>query len=343
MALDDAYELQTHLEGLYASAPLKYAVAGTSADGFASWQKAFRAELVELLGLAGREVPPVAAAKIHAEPREGYTEEKWVLDAGEGVQCPVYMLVPEGEGPFRTVMVFHGHSPSVQPIIGIFPDEETRRERMKKDSNYAQALAQAGIMVCAVEQRAFGERHSALRNQNTNAQSSCRHQSFYYAMLGRTMIGERCWDGMRAIDYVLSRDDTVPGALGCTGNSGGGTTALWLSAIEERISVAIPSCYFCSFQASVMGIPHCECNYVPGILKLAEMGDIAGLIAPRPFRVIAGEKDEIFPVAAVREQFGTVRKAYALAGVPEKCSLAVHDGPHAFKHEFAREWFDEWL
>ena len=336
------FGVQPHLDRLYEGQARRFALTATSENELLVWKREFRAELLGLLGLAGREVPEASYEMVHSEPREGYTEEKYAVDSGEGVATPAYVLVPEGPGPFKPVMVFHGHNPSVQPVIGNFGSDEERRDRLSVDGNYAQALAQAGYLVCAVEQRGFGERHSALRKAD-GGRNSCRHMAFFYQLLGRTLIGERCWDGMRAIDMVLERTDVDKGALGCTGNSGGGTTTLWLSAIEERITCSIPSCYFCSFRASILGVPHCECNYVPGILKLAEMGEIGALIAPRPLRVIAGEKDNIFPVQAVREQFETVKRGYSLAGAADTCDLAVHDGPHAYKHAFAKEWFDRWL
>ena len=148
---------------------------------------------------------------------------------------------------------------------------------------------------------------------------------------------------MQAINWLLQRDDVVPGRLGATGNSGGGTTTLWLAAIDERITVAVPSCYFCSFRASILGLRHCECNYVPGILELAEMGELAALLAPRPMRVIAGERDPIFPIAGVREQYRTAERAWALAGAPERLSLSVHPGEHAYHHASSHDCFGRWL
>ncbi|MFC1735340.1 alpha/beta hydrolase family protein, partial [Candidatus Hydrogenedentota bacterium] len=144
-------------------------------------------------------------------------------------------------------------------------------------------------------------------------------------------------------DYVVSRPDVVKGALGCTGNSGGGMTTLWLSAIEERITVSVPSCYLCSFKESILAMLHCECNYVPGILVWAETGDVAALFAPKPFRAIAGEKDDIFPIHGVREQFETVRRVYELHDAVERSSLAIHPGGHGYNHAMSREWFDKWL
>jgi hypothetical protein len=264
------------------------------------------------------------------------------MGGGEGVQIPMYILVPKARPPFKPILVFHGHNPSVQYILGNYPTPEIAEESRKLDDNYAQALAQAGYLVCAVEQRGFGERISD-QVREPGYPISCRHLSFEYQLQGRTLLGERCWDGMCAINYLQSRDDLVPGALGCTGNSGGGTTTLWLSAIEDRISVVVPSCYLCSFKHSILGMNHCECNYVPGILEYAEMGDLAALIAPRLFRAIAGEHDPIFPIEGVREQFETVRRAYQLLGVEEKCSLAVHPGEHAYNHALSHEWLGKWL
>jgi hypothetical protein len=257
----------------------------------------------------------------------------------------MFVLVPKTDPPHKPVMVFHGHDPSVQYILGNFPNDDTARQQRAVDNSYAQALAQAGYLVCAVEQRGFGERVSdqIVINEEEVFSSSCRHLSFEYLMQGRTMLGERVWDGMIALTWVQRRGDVAPGIMGCTGNSGGGTTTLWLSALDERVTVCVPSCYFCSFKRSILGMRHCECNYVPHILEYAEMGDLAALIAPRPFRAIAGEHDPIYPVAGAREQFETVRRAYALLGAEDRCSLAVHPGAHAYHHALSQDWFGRWF
>lgn len=59
---------------------------------------------------------------------------------------------------FKPILAFHEHYPSVQYILGDYPDAETAREQLAVDNNYAQTLAQAGYLVCAIEQRGFGER-----------------------------------------------------------------------------------------------------------------------------------------------------------------------------------------
>lgn len=335
------FDLQSHTEDLACRRERRLAFEVHSQDAFFDWQRRLRGVVSRLLGLEGRERPKAVTSELIATAeRDGYREEKHALDVGEGVEAPVYVLVPQGAPPFKPIMVFHGHNPSVQFVLGNYPSTQAAEEMHAVDNNYAQALAQAGYLVCAVEQRGFGERQST---RFPGAERSCRHLAFNYAMAGRSLLGERIWDGMCAIDFVLQRADIVQAALGCTGNSGGGTTTLWLTALDERITAAVPSCYFCSFHASIGSILHCECNYVPGILEWAEMGDLAALIAPRPVRFISGEADDIFPTGAAREQFETVLRAYELLGAKDACSHAVHPDGHRYDHALSQEWFGRWL
>lgn len=148
---------------------------------------------------------------------------------------------------------------------------------------------------------------------------------------------------MHAVTFLQRRADVRPGGVGCTGNSGGGTSTLWLAALDERVSVAVPGCSFCTFKHSILGVYHCECNYVPDVLPLCEMGDLAALIAPRPLRAINGAQDPLFPIDAVRAEWETVQRAYDLLGAADRCSLAVHPGGHAYHHALSHAWFDAWL
>jgi dipeptidyl aminopeptidase/acylaminoacyl peptidase len=163
-----------------------------------------------------------------------------------------------------------------------------------------------------------------------------------YAAVGRTLLGERICDGMAVIDYLRNCGQPAE-KIGVTGNSGGGTTALWLAALDERIDVCVPGSYLCSFQESIYAVPHCDCNYVPGLLNLMEMGDLAAMIAPRPFCAIHGERDPIFPVTGTRKAFATVRAAYQLLNQPDHCHLLVHGGGHAFRIGPAVDWFARYL
>ena len=81
-------------------------------------------------------------------------------------------------------------------------------------------------------------------------------------------------------------------------------------------------------------------GFGPGVLRYFEMGDLAGLIAPRRLVVVAGEHNPIFPIRAVEETFETIESIYRAAGVPDRCRLVVGPGGHRFYADLA--WPISW-
>ena len=80
----------------------------------------------------------------------------------------------------------------------------------------------------------------------------------------------------------------------------------------------------------MMSIYHCSDNYVPGLLKYAEMADVMGLFAPQPAVLVCGAEDKIFPVEATRRAFSDLQDIYRAAGAPDRCHLIVGAGGHRF-------------
>jgi hypothetical protein len=62
--------------------------------------------------------------------------------------------------------------------------------------------------------------------------------------------------------------------------------------------------------------------------KYFEMGDLAGLIAPRILVVAAGREDDIFPLEGTKEAFNQAARLYLHAGVPQNCALVIGEGGH---------------
>jgi len=192
-----------------------------------------------------------------------------------------------------------------------------------------QAVVEEGYIAIAPTTRAFGETRTDA-DKAANNTHSCRHQLVHSILVGRTPIGERVWDMSRLIDWAIGNLPVDAGRIAITGNSGGGTVSLFAAACETRIAVAVPSCYFCTFEGSIGMIRHCECNYVPGVMRLGEMYDVAGLIAPRPFSAIAGRDDGIFPIDHVEFAYERLKEIYTIAGVPDRCELFIGDGGHRY-------------
>jgi cephalosporin-C deacetylase-like acetyl esterase len=53
----------------------------------------------------------------------------------------------------------------------------------------------------------------------------------------------RAWDGIRALDYLLTRPEVDPRHVGITGNAGGGTMTTWLCGLDPRWTMAAPGCF----------------------------------------------------------------------------------------------------
>ena len=70
----------------------------------------------------------------------------------------------------------------------------------------------------------------------------------------------------------------------------------------------------CTYEASIMAMYHCPCNFVPGIRQFFNMGDLGGLIAPRPLVVVCGVEDPFFLVDGVEETFSLIRHGYKELG-----------------------------
>src|SRR5699024_8926586 len=124
------------------------------------------------------------------------------------------------------------------------------------------------------------------------------------------------------------------------GNSGGGTVTTYGAAALNRVKLAMPSCANCTFAKSIMRIHHCIDNYIPGILKYGEMGDILGAIAPKPLVIVAGQEDKIFPVDGVKEAFATAQSVYSAAGEKDNINLVIGPGGHRF---YAKQGWEKML
>ena len=343
------YNAEKHFETLYDTVPRKYGFNETTPEGITAWQANFRPELRNILGLDNMEsdladyVPK--AEQLEVLDMDSHIRESWYLWVEPTVPLPFYLLKPKTiEGNIPLILTPHGHN---HPHIyaGIAHSEKEEKEMIEGERDIArQAAAEEGYIAIAPTTRAFGETRTDA-DKNNNSTHSCRHQLVHSILVGRTPIGERVWDMSRLIDWGIENLPIDAEKIAITGNSGGGTVSLFAAACETRIAVAVPSCYYCTFEGSIGTIRHCDCNYVPGVMRLGEMYDVAGLIAPRPFCAIAGRDDPIFPIDDVNFAYKKLKEIYTVAGVEDQCELYIGDGGHRYYKaaawNFVRRFFSK--
>ena len=294
------------------------------------WQAEARAKLIELLGGFPERVP-LEPEVLETVDLGHYTREKIVFQTRQNLTALGYLLLPKGrEGRLPAIVCIPGHGRGVDDIVGIEADGTQRAEKSGYAKDFAIQAVEKGYAAFAIEPLGFGHRRDAPARAAGPDQYSCRPAAGAAMLFGETMIGWRVWDVMRAIDYLETRSEVDANRIATMGISGGGTCSLFSGAVEDRVRVAVVSCYFNTFRDSIVSLSHCLDNYVPGLLRYMEMYDVAGLVAPRGLFVESGTDDRIFPIAAAREAYDRVLAMYRVFGAEEKLGREIFEGGHEF-------------
>jgi hypothetical protein len=155
------------------------------------------------------------------------------------------------------------------------------------------------------------------------------------------------WDLSRGLSYLQTRPDIDPRRLGCAGVSLGGTVTGYLLALDERLTVAIPSGWFFRPADGEIGK---DCSRIPADEFLAYMsnGELLGLAAPHCAVLIAnGDADTVIDrvgFQAVRALGETVAEAsaiYRLFGAGDRIGIYLVPGGghrHYYLSKTALSW-----
>ena len=300
-----------------------------------AWQEKARARLGELLGMA-RMTPTEPDFRIEwTQQKDGYTETRFLFQSEPETDVCCHLLVPDGAaGKLPFIVCLQGHSRGMHISLGT-PMYEGDEKSIAGGRDFARQIVARGQAALAIEQRGFGQRGGT-------PEPACQQPAVQAMMLGRTLIGERCWDISRALDVALANFPVLDGTrIGIMGNSGGGTATIYAAALDTRFTAAMPSCAFCGYLPSIGAQHHCICNYVPGIMNEFDMSDLAGLIAPRPLVIVNGKEDTIFPLASAQEQAAIARTYYAAANADSAMRHVIGSEGHRFYPVEAWPVFDE--
>lgn len=294
---------------------------------FYEWKKQAKQKLEELLGLPFEKCDDDFQILDESDEEE-YHKIDFEFQSEEGYYIPCNLLIPiEAKKQLPTVICLQGHSSGKHISLG----EEKFSGDMDtiEHSDFALQAVREGY--CAIT---FDQRYMGQTGQAADGTPSCfaENRSMPSLLLGRTAIGERVWDVQRLIDVmeIYLQEYVDMERIICLGNSGGGTATFYAACMDERIYMAIPSCAVCTFEESVLPVYHCACNYIPGIRKYFNMGDIGCLIAPRKFIQVNGVKDHLFWIDGARECYQVIQKVYRKLGCEDRCYMVEGDGAHQF-------------
>jgi dienelactone hydrolase len=305
-----------------------------------AWQRRLRRRVRDLLCMP--EVrPPLRPRNIWVRQHALGTIEKVAFTSEPCSDVPAYVCLPRSVRPPYTCMIcLQGHGTGMHNSIALAADESQPADTAA-ELDFGLWCMRHGMAALCIEMRGLGERVETLQVSEKN--KGCPTAAMQGLALGRTLIGERIFDVDRGIDYLAWRGDADMSRIGLMGHSSGGTTAVFAAAVLKRLAFVMPVSYFCTFADSFMARRHCMCCYLPHIMEYAEMADVAGLFAPRPFIAVNGDADELFPIRATRKAFGDLKRIYAAAGTADNCQLVVGKGGHRFFADAAWNKLDKVL
>jgi cephalosporin-C deacetylase-like acetyl esterase len=269
-------------------------------------QHEVREKIISLMGgLPGK---TALNAKVTGSTQaDGFRMEKVIFESQPGYRVTAILYLPdssiESKAKLPAIVVAPGHGPTGK--MG--------------DYFFASLFARNGFAVLSYDIVGEGERllypDPAHPGQSLASRPTGEHGE---ASLQPTLIGDAVaryflWDGVRAVDYLVSRPEIDPDRIGAFGCSGGGTATAFLGAIDTRVKAIGTACYITSFDTLLPSIgPQDAEQSIPNFIASGfDLADWVELAAPRPYAVISTASD-MFPYAGAKASVIEARRFYAL-------------------------------
>lgn len=267
------------------------------------------------------EKTPLNAKITKTLERDGYRIENIVFESRPGFMVTGNLYLPKSAKAVPGVIGVCGHS--------------LNGKAEKAYQSFAQGLARQGMACFLIDPLGQGERfqylNEKLGSRLGGGTSEHNQMGNHQTLVGEFLGSWFAWDGIRALDYLLTRSEIDPQHLGITGNSGGGTQTTWLCGLEPRFTMGAPSCFVTTFRRDAENeLPQDNEQCPPGVLAAdLDHGDFLAAMAPKPVIIMAQEKD-YFDARGSAETYERLKHLYTLLGKPENIQLHIGPDPHGY-------------
>lgn len=266
--------------------------------------------------------------------RDQYRIENVIFESRPGFLVTGNLYVPKGRPlPLPGVVGTCGHSDTGKAVLPY--------------QSFAQGLARQGYVVLIFDPIGQGERLQ-YPNEQLKSRIGVGVREHIYGGDQQFLVGEffgawRAWDGIRALDYLLTRPEVDPKQIGVTGCSGGGTMTTWLCGVERRWTMAAPSCFVTTFLRNCENeLPADTEQCPPMALALGlDHSDFIAAMAPKPITLLTKEGD-FFDVRGGEKAYADLQKLYGLLGAKDSIALFTEPGSHGYTQK-SREAMYRWF
>ena len=290
-------------------------------------QKELREKLLAMLGGLPAEKSPLHPQITGRIQMDGFHIEKLIYQSVPGVYVTALLYVPDDGKKHPGILVPCGHSPA--------------------GKDYYQALAQRlvhrGYVVISWDPVGQGERSQFwdAKQKKSRYNLICAEHAVMgnLAYLAGTNLSRwEIWDGIRAVDYLLTRPEVDAERINITGTSGGGTQAAMIAALDPRIKVVVPSCYITSLPMRMYNRIFKDPDSDPeqDLYGMVSEGlDHSGLLLlmyPRPVFVAAAVLD-FFPIEGTHKTFREIAGLYSRFGHADRIGMTESYNEHQYSAE----------
>ncbi|MFC2124868.1 alpha/beta hydrolase family protein [Bacteroidota bacterium] len=257
--------------------------------------------------------------------KDGYRIEKVVFESMPGFYVVGCVFIPDK---------IKGKAPAILNVIG--HNQEAFRAELYQ--LVYMNLVKKGFIVLAIDPIGQGEDvqffdpeigESGFSKVGYTVVEHCYAGNLAF-LSGKTLARYFTWDGIRSIDYLVSRPDVDPERIGVTGFSGGGTVTSYVSAMDDRVKVSVPCSWStaCRRHTETKGTQDAETNFVGGLKAGITFEDLLEVRAPKPTLMTFTSRDEYLSIQGAREAFQEARKVYKAHGKEDNIQLVEDDYKH---------------
>nr|WKN35678.1 acetylxylan esterase [Tunicatimonas sp. TK19036] len=293
----------------------------TTPQDWQTYQGSIKQKLMQLIGPLPEKTPlnPQVTGTIE---RADFTVEKIIYESQPGFYITAALFLPKKLQEKAPAIIYcSGHSP-----LGFRSDVY---------QNKIINLVKKGFVVLAFDPLGQGERMQYPDEEGIKSLIGGPTDEHGYVgarcfLTGSSLAKYMIWDGIRTVDYLLTRPEVDPQRIGLTGRSGGGTQTTYIAAFDDRIQAAAPEAYLTRLETLMKteGPQDAEQNIPYFIDQELDLADFLIVRAPKPTLIVSTTRD-MFSIAGARETYHEVKRAYQALGNPAAISMSEDDAPHA--------------
>jgi len=283
-------------------------------------QKVVRDKLLKLMGPLP-EKTPLNARVTGVIKKEDYRVEKVIYESIPGYFVTAALFLPQKrKGKAPAIIYASGHT--------------ANGFRSETYQHIIINLVKKGFVVLAIDPVGQGERLQYYNETEGKSRFGSTVEHSYPGaqcyISGYSPAKYFIWDGIRSVDYLLTRKEVDPERIGMTGRSGGGTQTAYTAAVDDRIVAAAPECFITSMEYILksIGPQDAEQNLVYMISEGIDHGDLLEVRAPRPGLMITTTRD-FFSNQGARETFDEVKRFYDGLEAGDHINMVADDAGHA--------------